>query len=66
MNKEKYLEIQQVIESYGSKVVAKDFEHPCVAFLVIREDQAQDFANRFFGEFDVNGLQVEGKLSPKF
>lgn len=35
------------------------------AFLVIKEEQAQDFANRFFDGIDVDTLRVEGKLSPK-
>ena len=48
MSKEKYIAIQQEIESYGFTIVAKDFERPWGAFLVIKEEEAQDFANRFF------------------
>ena len=65
MSKEKYIAIQQEIERYGFTVVAKDFERPWGAFLVIKEEQAQDFANRFFDGIDVETLRVEGKLSPK-
>jgi mannose-6-phosphate isomerase len=65
MSKEKYIEIQQEIESYGFTVVAKYFERPWGAFLVIKEEQAQGFANRFFDGIDVDTLRVEGKLSPK-
>jgi len=65
MSKEKYIEIQQEIESYGFTIVAKDFERPWGAFLVIMEREAQDFANRFFGGIDVDTLRVGGKLSPK-
>jgi len=65
MSKEKYIEIQQEIESYGLTIVAKDFERPWGAFLVIKEEEAQDFANRFFNGIDVDTLRVEGKLSPK-
>ena len=65
MSNEKYIEIQQEIESYGFTVVAKDFERPWGAFIVIEEEQSQDFANRFFDGIDVNTLRVEGKLSPK-
>ena len=65
MSKEKYIEIQQEIENYGFTIVAKDFERPWGAFLVIKEEQAQDFANRFFGRIDVDTLRVDGKLSPK-
>ena len=65
MSNEKYIEIQQEIESYGFTIVAKDFERPWGAFLVIKEEEAQDFANRFFDGIDVDTLRVEGKLSPK-
>ena len=65
MSKEKYIAIQQEIESYGFTVVAKDFERPWGAFLVIKEEEAQDFANRFFDGIDVDTFRIEGKLSPK-
>ena len=65
MNKEKYIEIQQEIESFGFTVVARDFERPWGAFLVIKEGEAQDFANRFFDGIDVDTLRIEGMLSPK-
>lgn len=65
MSDNKYLEIQKEIESYGFTVVDKDFDRPWGAFLVIEEQQAQDFANRFFDGIDVDTLRVEGKLSPK-
>lgn len=35
------------------------------AFLVISEEEAQDFANQFFDGIDVDTLRVDGKLSPK-
>ena len=65
MSKGRYKEIQEEIESYGFTIVAKDFERPWGAFLVIKEEEAQDFANRFFDGIDVVTLRVEGKLSPK-
>ena len=65
MSKERYKKIQEEIESYGFTIVAKDFERPWGAFLVIREEESQDFANRFFDGIDVDTLRVEGKLSPK-
>jgi len=65
LNKHIYIEIQEEIESYGFTVVAKDFERPWGAFLFIKEDEAQDFANRFFDGIDVNTLRIGGKLSPK-
>ena len=65
MRIEKYLEIQEEIESYGFTIVDKDMMRPWGAFLVIKEEEAQDFANRFFNGIDVDTLRVEGKLSPK-
>ena len=65
MSKEKYIQIQEEIESYGFTVVAKDFERPWGAFLVIKEEEVQDFANRFFDGINLDTLRVEGKLSPK-
>jgi hypothetical protein len=35
MSKKKYVAIQEEIESYGFTIVAKDFECPWGAFLVI-------------------------------
>ena len=65
MSKERYKEIQEEIEGYGFTIVAKDMMRPWGAFLVIKEEEAQEFANRFFNEIDVDTLRVEGKLSPK-
>ena len=65
MSKEKYIAIQEEIESYGFTIVAKDFERPWGAFLVIKEEEAQGFANRFFDGINVDTLRVTGKLSPK-
>ena len=65
MSRERYKKIQEEIENYGFTIVSKDFERPWGAFLVIKEEEAQEFANRFFEGLDVDTLRVEGKLSPK-
>lgn len=39
MSGERYKEIQEEIESYGFTTVAKDFERPWGAFLVVEEEQ---------------------------
>ena len=59
------LEIKKEIESFGFKVVSHDFERPWGGFLVIDENQAQEFSNKFFKGLDVNTLKIGGKLSPK-
>ena len=53
------------IELKGFKVVDKDFERPWGGFLVIEENQAQNFSNSFFNGIDVSDLKISGKLSPK-
>ncbi len=53
------------IESHGFKIVSHDFDRPWGGFLVIDENQAQDFSNKFFEGIDVNTLKIGGKLSPK-
>lgn len=65
MSKERYKEIEQEIEGYGFIIVAKDFERPWGPFLVIKEEEAQDFANQFFGGIDVDTLRLESRLSQK-
>src|SRR6056300_1450899 len=57
--------VQAEIESYGFTVADNDFSRPWGGFLVINEDEAQAFANKFFDGIDVETLRVEGKLSPK-
>ena len=60
-----YQEIKREIESFGFYVVSHDFERPWGGFLVIDEEQSQDFSNKFFEGLDVNSLKIGGKLSPK-
>ena len=57
--------VQAEIESYGFTVENKDFSRPWGGFLVIDEEEAQAFANKFFDGIDVESLRIEGKLSPK-
>ena len=58
-------QIEEVIKSLGFRVVSKDFERPWGGFLVIDEDQAQDFSNQFFKGINIEELKISGKLSPK-
>ena len=60
-----YNNTEDLIKSKGFKVISKDFERPWGGFLVIDEDQAQDFSNQFFKGLDVKTLKIGGKLSPK-
>tara|TARA_B100000787_G_scaffold75282_1_gene55460 strand:- start:1712 stop:2191 length:480 start_codon:yes stop_codon:yes gene_type:complete len=60
-----YLEIEKLVKSIGFTIESKDFERPWGGFLVIDENQAQEFSNKFFKGLDVNTLKIGGKLSPK-
>lgn len=59
------IEIEDEIKSLGFEIIAKDFERPWGGFLVINEDQSQEFANQFFEGIDIKNLKIGGKLSPK-
>ena len=58
-------EIEDEIRGLDFQIILKDFERPWGGFLVIKEEQAQDFANKFFDGIDVESLKLGGKLSPK-
>ena len=60
-----YKEIEAKIKSLGFNIISKDFERPWGGFLVIDEDQAQDFSNQFFKGINIEDLKISGKLSPK-
>jgi len=60
-----YLETEELIKSKGFNIISKDFERPWGGFLVVDENQAQDFSNQFFKGLDVETLKIGGKLSPK-
>ena len=60
-----YSTVQSELERLGFTVVARDFGRPWGGFLVIDEDEAQAFANRFFEGLNVQDLRIDGKLSPK-
>ena len=60
-----FQEIEKEITSFGFKIISRDFEKPWGGFLVINESQAQDFANKFFDDLNIDSLKIGGKLSPK-
>ena len=60
-----YKEIEAKIKSLGFNIISKDFQRPWGGFLVIDEDQAQDFSNQFFKGINIEELKISGKLSPK-
>ena len=66
MNKTRnFSEVKSHIESFGYQIVDFDFERPWGGFLVIDENQAQNFSNHFFKGINIEDLKISGKLSPK-
>lgn len=65
MKKEIFDKIEKMLGAQGFNLVAKDDTRPWGGFFVIDENQAQDFANRYFDGINVNNLKISGKLSPK-
>jgi len=60
-----FTKIKKEVEVLGFKILSKDFKRPWGGFLVIDENQSQEFSNTFFSGIDVNTLKIGGKLSPK-
>ncbi len=58
-------EIEDEIKGLGFDIISKDFERPWGGFLVINENQVQEFANKFFDGINIQTLKLGGKLSPK-
>ena len=58
-------EIENEISDLGIDIISKDFERPWGGFLVINENQAQEFSDKFFEGINVQSLKIGGKLSPK-
>ncbi len=60
-----FTQTEELIKLKGFKIISKDFQRPWGGFLVIDENQAQDFSNQFFKGIDVDSLKISEKLSPK-
>jgi len=57
--------IENEIKGLGFDIISKNFERPWGGFLVINENQAQEFLNTFFYGINIDTLKIGGKLSPK-
>ena len=57
--------IENEIADLGFEIISKDFERPWGGFLVIKENQAKEFSDKFFEGINVQSLKIGGKLSPK-
>ena len=59
------IEIEKEIKNFGFEITSKDFQRPWGGFLVISEEQSQEFANKFFDGINIENIRIGGKLSPK-
>jgi mannose-6-phosphate isomerase-like protein (cupin superfamily) len=65
MDKIKFFnELENSFQRDGLVMVSRDDSRPWGGFFVINEEQAGDFAMRYFS-IDANELRISGKLSPK-
>ena len=65
MSSNYFKSIATLITSFGFTITSKDDQRPWGGFLVIEEQQAQEFSNQFFKGIEVDTLKIGGKLSPK-
>ncbi|PJJ54596.1 cupin domain-containing protein [Hymenobacter chitinivorans] len=56
---------QQQLHTQGFGIMQRDQTRPWGGFFVLSEDQAQQFADTYFGGLPVEQLRISGKLSPK-
>jgi mannose-6-phosphate isomerase-like protein (cupin superfamily) len=60
-----YKNIENHVKSFGFEIISKDFHRPWGGFLVIKENQAQKFSDKFFNGIEISNLKISDKLSPK-
>lgn len=57
--------VEQFMEDNGFTIVDKDTKRPWGGFLVLKENQAEQFISTFFPDQSVNDFKGFDKLSPK-
>jgi mannose-6-phosphate isomerase len=60
-----FQQIEQKLKAQGFSIDKQDQSRPWGGFFVIKEDQAQAFADQYFDGLSVDTLRISGKLSPK-
>ena len=63
--KKLFAQIENEISEQGFTIVDKDWDRPWGGFFVIGETQAPEFAQLYFGDEDIEDLNISEKLSPK-
>ena len=60
-----FQKIAAKLQREGFTIAKEDQTRPWGGFFVIKEDQAQEFADTYFDSLSVEELKISGKLSPK-
>lgn len=60
-----FQETAQTLQLQGFSISQQDQSRPWGGFFVVDENQAQQFANTYFGGMPIEKLKISGKLSPK-
>jgi len=60
-----FQQIADRLHAQGFRISQRDDARPWGGFFAIDENQAQQFADTFFGGLSVDELRIAGKLSPK-
>lgn len=60
-----FSEYKKILADSYFTILEFDEDRPWGGFFVIAEEQAQEFANTYFGGLDVSTLKICGQLSPK-
>lgn len=64
-SEEIFQQVSTDLQNQGFRIVSQDFNRPWGGFFVIDEEQAQKFADAYFGGLSADQLKISGKLSPK-
>ena len=60
-----FQQVAETLRQQGFTIAKEDPTRPWGGFLVLDEDQAQQFANVYFNGLPVENLRISGRLSPK-
>ena len=65
MSSDYFKSIVTLITSFGFTITSKDDQRPWGGFLVIEEQQAQEFSNQFFKGIEVDTLKIGANRETK-
>lgn len=60
-----FTKVEKELANQGFHIKKKDLNRPWGGFFVIDEDQAPEFAEKYFNKVPLKDIKIAGKLSPK-